>query len=117
MEALRVNGRNWSMLSGFACLIHFSKQEANATLNIKSQFQNIINDPAKYPLFTSNADNAQLVFNATAPNNYYPDFGYLSLATLVSMEKGFVKILKDRQDPRLFAFAEPIGGTAPNNFD
>jgi len=57
-----------------------------------------------------------LVFNATAPNNYYPDFGYLSLATLVSMEKGFVKILKDRQDPRLFSFAEPIGGTTPNNF-
>jgi hypothetical protein len=98
-------------------LIHLSKKEANATLNIKSQFQSIINDPAKYPLFTSNADNAQLVFNATAPNNYYPDFGYLSLATLVSMEKGFVKILKDRQDPRLFAFAEPIGGGAPNNFN
>lgn len=97
-------------------LIHLSKRESNAALNIKSQFQSIINDPAKYPLFVSNADNAQLVFNATAPNNYYPDFGYLSLATLVSMEKGFVKILKDRQDPRLFAIAEPIGGTAPNNF-
>ena len=97
-------------------LIHLSKQEDNTTLNIKSQFQSIISDPGKYPLFTSNADNAQLVFNATAPNNYYPDFGYLSLATLVSMEKGFVKILKDRQDPRLFSFAEPIGGTGPNIF-
>ena len=75
-------------------LIHLSKKESNATLNIKTQFQNIISDPAKYPLFASNADNAQLVFNATAPNNYYPDFGYLSLATLVSMEKGFVKISK-----------------------
>lgn len=90
-------------------LIHLSKKEANANLNIKTQFQNIMNDPAKYPLFTGNADNAQLVFNASAPNNYYPDFGYLSLATAVSMEKGFVKILKDRSDPRLFAFAEPFG--------
>ncbi len=97
-------------------LIHLSKKEANPTLNIKTQFQSIISDPAKYPLFASNADNAQLIFNSTAPNNYYPDFGYLSLATLVSMEKGFVKILKDRQDPRLFTFAEPIGGTTPNNF-
>ena len=55
-------------------------------------------------------DNAQLVFNTSAQNNYYPDFGYLSLATAVSMEKGFVKILKDRSDPRLFAMAEPIPG-------
>ena len=91
-------------------LIHLSKKESNANLDIKTQFQNIINDPAKYPLFTSNADNAQLIFNASAPNNYYPDFGYLSLSTAVSMEKGFVKILKDRNDPRLFSMAEPVSG-------
>ena len=91
-------------------LIHLSKKEANANLNIKTQFQSIITQPAKYPLFTANADNAQLVFNSTAPDNYYPDFGYLSLSTAVSMEKGFVKILKDRNDPRLFAIAEPVSG-------
>lgn len=97
-------------------LIHLSKKESNTSLNIKSQFQNIVSDPAKYPLFTSNADNAQLVFNTTAPDNYYPDFGYLSLSTAVSMEKGFVKILKDRNDPRLFAFAEPVSGLPANIF-
>jgi hypothetical protein len=91
-------------------LIHLSKQESNSNLNIKAQFQSIVSDPGKYPLFTSNADNAQLVFNASAQDNYYPDFGYLSLSTAVSMEKGFVKILKDRKDPRLFAFAEPVSG-------
>lgn len=91
-------------------LMHLSKKESNANLNIKSQFQSIVSDPAKYPLFTSNADNAQLVFNSTAPDNYYPSYGYLSLSTAVSMEKGFVKILKDRNDPRLFAFAEPVSG-------
>jgi hypothetical protein len=91
-------------------LIHLSKKESNTNLNIKTQFQNIITQPAKYPLFTGNADNAQLVFNATAPDNYYPDFGYLSLSTAVSMEEGMVKILKDRSDPRLFAIAEPISG-------
>lgn len=91
-------------------LIHLSKKETNTNLNIKTQFQDIVNQPAKYPLFTGNSDNAQLVFNSTAPDNYYPDFGYISLATAVSMEKGFVKILKDRSDPRLFAFAEPVSG-------
>jgi Starch-binding associating with outer membrane len=91
-------------------LIHLSKKEANTNLNIKTQFQNIISNPATHPLFTGNDDNAQLIFNSSAPDNYYPDFGYLSLATAVSMEKGFVQILKDRSDPRLFSFAEPISG-------
>jgi hypothetical protein len=91
-------------------LIHLSKKESNANLNIKSQFQTVISQPAKYPLFTGNADNAQLVFNPSATDNYYPDFGYLSLSTAVSMEKGFVNILKGRNDPRLFAFAEPVSG-------
>ncbi|MBL7740927.1 MAG: SusD/RagB family nutrient-binding outer membrane lipoprotein [Chitinophagaceae bacterium] len=93
-------------------LVHLSKKETNTNLNIKTQFQTIVSDPAKYPLFSGNADNAQMVFNTTAPDNYYPDYGYLSLATAVSMEKGFVKILKDRSDPRLFQIAEPANGPA-----
>src|SRR6185369_17406590 len=98
-------------------LIHLSKKEANTNLDIKAQFQNIISDPGKYPLFTGNADNAQLVFNTSATNNYYPDFGYLSLATAVSIEEGFADTLKKFKDPRLFEFAEPISGLAPNDFD
>jgi hypothetical protein len=97
-------------------LVHLSKKESNTNLSIKMQFQEIVSQPSKYPLFTSNADNAQLVFNSSATDNYYPDFGYLSLATAVSMEKGFVKILKDRKDPRLFAFAEPVSGLPANVF-
>ncbi|MEI9947001.1 MAG: SusD/RagB family nutrient-binding outer membrane lipoprotein [Chitinophagaceae bacterium] len=93
-------------------LIHLSKKETNTNLNIKTQFSSITSNPSKYPLFGSNTDNAQLVFNSTAPDNYYPNYGYLSLATAVSMEKGFVKILKDRSDPRLFEIAEPVNGPA-----
>jgi hypothetical protein len=98
-------------------LIHLSKKESNTTLNIKQQFQNIISNPTKYPLFTGNADNAQMVFNTSAPNNYYPTFGSLSVATLVSMEKGLVTLLKDRQDPRLFAFADPVGTKPADDFN
>jgi hypothetical protein len=97
-------------------LIHLNKKEANTNLNIKTQFQNIISQPSKYPLFTGNADNAQLIFNSTATDNYYPDYGYLSLSTAVSMEKGFVTILKNRNDPRLFAMAEPISGQTAGIF-
>lgn len=92
-------------------LIHLSKKEANTNLNIKTQFQQILGNASTYPLFGSNADNAQLVFNNSATNNYYPTFGYLSLSTSVSMEEGFVNLLKARSDPRLFKMAEAISGS------
>lgn len=97
-------------------LIHLSKKESDGTLNVKQQFQNIVSNASKYPLLESNNDNAQLVFNTSAPDNYYPDYGYLSLATAVSMEKGFVEILKDRKDPRLFQIAEPVSGLPEGDF-
>jgi Starch-binding associating with outer membrane len=94
-------------------LIHLSKKETNTNLNIKTQFQNIIGNPAKYPLMSGSADNAQLAFNTSATDNYYPTFGSLSVTTAVSVEKGMATILKNRNDPRLFSFAEPFpGGTA-----
>ncbi len=98
-------------------LIHLSKQENNSKLNIKQQFQTILSDPGKYPLMESLDDNAQLTFNASATDNYYPTFNNLSLASLVSLEKGLVKLLKDRQDPRLFSFGSPITGTTAGNFN
>ena len=97
-------------------LIHLSKREGNSKINVKQQFQAIISDPVKYPLMTSNADNGQLVFNTSATSNYYPTAGYLSLGTAVSLEAGIAEILKERNDPRLFRFANPISGLAPNVF-
>lgn len=98
-------------------LIHLSNHEDNAKLNIEQQFQALLSDPAKYPRMASNDDNAQLTFNTSATNNYYPTFNDLSISSLVAMEKGLVKLLKDRQDPRLFRFADPIQGTAANDFN
>jgi hypothetical protein len=95
-------------------LIHLSKKESNTKLNIKNQFQTIISDPATYPLMTGNQDNGQIVFNSSATTNYYPTAGSLSLGTAVSLEAGMAGILKDRNDPRIFHFAEPITGKAPN---
>ncbi len=80
-------------------LIHLSKKESNTNLNIKTQFQDIVSQPAKYPLFTGNDDNAQLVFNPSATDNYYPDFGYLSLQHSSKYGKGFRKNIKRSQRP------------------
>jgi hypothetical protein len=98
-------------------LIHLSKKEANATLNIKQKFQAIISDPAGHPLMSSKADNGEIVYNTSSTSNYYPTAGSLSLGTAVSLEAGMADILKTRQDPRLFFFGEPITGQAPNVYN
>jgi hypothetical protein len=97
-------------------LIHLSKKEANATLNVKQKFQEIISDPVANPLMTGRADNGQIVYNTSSTSNYYPTAGSLSLGTAVSLEAGMADILKTRQDPRLFYFAEPITGQAAGVF-
>lgn len=97
-------------------LIHLSKKADNSTLNVKEQFQAIVGDPIKYPLMESMDDNAQIVYNTSATDNYYPLFQNNSVPSLAALEKGFVKILKDRQDPRLFRIAEPVTDQPANVF-
>jgi hypothetical protein len=91
-------------------LIHLSKREGQSKIKIKEQFNTIVSNRTRYPLMESSADNGQIVFNTTDPSNYYPTAGHLSVATLVSLEESFVKLLQDRQDPRLFSFGDPIAG-------
>jgi Starch-binding associating with outer membrane len=97
-------------------LLHLSKKEGDNTLNIKKQFADIVGNPTKYPLMKDIADNAQLTFNTSAPSNYYPTFNNLSVSSLVSLEKGLVKLLKDRNDLRLFQYGDPIVGKSANDF-
>ncbi|WP_270087912.1 SusD/RagB family nutrient-binding outer membrane lipoprotein [Sphingobacterium sp. SYP-B4668] len=97
-------------------LIHLSKKEGQSKIRIKEQFNSIISNPTHYPLMESNSDNGQIVFNTTDPSNYYPTAGHLSVATLVSLEESFVKLLKNRQDPRLFSFGDPISGMPAGQF-
>lgn len=98
-------------------LMHLSKKENNTRLNVKQQFQKIISDPAQYPVMTSISDNAQLVFNKSAISNAYPLFQNPSVPSLVALEKGFAKILKDRKDPRLFRMFEPVTGKPAGQFE
>jgi len=90
-------------------LIHLSKKEGDGDLNIKSQFQAIVSNPSKYPLMSSIDDNGQIVFNTSDASNYYPTYLSNDMQTATSLEKGFVNLMKDRNDPRLFSLAEPVG--------
>lgn len=89
-------------------LTHLSKKDTDADLKVKADFVNILSNPAKYPLPSSNAEGLQFVWNEFAKYPRNPDnFGFN--ATRENMAKTYVDIMKTNKDPRLFVVAEPTG--------
>ena len=90
-------------------LISLSKRaDDTPDLNVKQQFATIVNDPAKYPLITTNADNFQVVYNTINTYPLWPSNG-----VVVKNDKRntlgatFVNIAKATRDPRLLVVALP----------
>ncbi len=87
-----------------------SKKESDPDLDIKGQFSKIISNPVQYPIFTSNADNLQYVYNSTYnyypdnPNNYGNNAGRLNLAATLQTTLGKL------HDIRAMIFGEPARG-------
>ncbi len=81
-------------------LMLLSKKEADADLNIKSTFAQIVTNE---PLFESNSDDAQLVF-LDQEGNRYPEFNSSSYGSGMYMDSTFIRRLQDREDPRLFIY-------------
>ena len=87
-------------------LISLSKRADDAAdLGIKQKFADVLANPTKYPVMTSNADNLVFTFNANYDNyphtpkdgnNNYQNVGSPLLALTTTM-----------QDPRTFIFATP----------
>ncbi|HEU4575656.1 MAG TPA: SusD/RagB family nutrient-binding outer membrane lipoprotein [Chitinophagaceae bacterium] len=103
-------------------LLHLSKKENDADLNIRQQFSDIVSNPAKYPVMESAADNME--FKYIHPTNDYPmspdNFGFDALRYNTSAT--YVGLLTQLKDPRVFVTAEPAtarvtGGTSPTSFD
>ena len=88
-------------------MIELSKQADDADLNIKSQFASIVNNPTKYPVMQSAADNLQYVF--IHPTNDYPmnpgNFGFDALRYNTSAT--YVGLLTQLKDPRVYVTTEP----------
>ena len=106
------NMQKWKQLINtfsLRILMNLSAKENNTTLNVKQRFANIVNNPSKYPLFTSNADNGQLKFYDLV-NNRYTYYLNADFHTAIYMEAGYVDLLKSLNDVRLFSFADK----APN---
>ena len=92
-------------------LIELSKRVAdNTDLNIPQQFSAIFNDPATYPIFTSNADNLQYVYNNSY--NYYPD-NFTNLGnnqTRINLAATLETTLGQLHDLRCMVLGEPARG-------
>jgi hypothetical protein len=101
------NVSNWrKLINSFEIrvLLNLSMKANDADLKVKQRFAAIVNDPVSYPVFTSNADNAQLTYYNLA-NNRYPM--YQSTADQRTyIDKQLCDFLKNAQDPRLFGFAQ-----------
>jgi len=92
-------------------LIELSKRAAdNTDMNIPQQFANIFSHPDRYPIFTTNDDNLQYVYNSTY--NYYPDniTNYGNNQIRVNMAATLETTLGQLHDLRAMIFGEPARG-------
>ncbi len=92
-------------------LVALSPKASDATLNVPAQFASILGNATKYPIFTSQADDFQFIYNPGASNNYstYPfnpsNFG--SIAGRFNMAATYVSALTTINDPRVFYTCDP----------
>jgi hypothetical protein len=102
-------------------LISISNKASDAALNVPAQFANIIDNPAKYPIFESQSDDFSFAYNPGGSNTYstYPfnpsNFG--SIAGRYNMASTYVSALTNLSDPRVFVTCEPASalvGSDPN---
>ena len=99
-------------------LMSLSKKEADATLNIKQRFSEIVSNPAKYPLISSNSENGSLPFYDIT-GNQYTYFNNNSMKTDFYLDSTFVDILQENNDPRIFVFGKPAPASSlpPTDFN
>ncbi|WPP51992.1 SusD/RagB family nutrient-binding outer membrane lipoprotein [Catalinimonas niigatensis] len=101
-------------------LMSLSRKEGSG-LDIEAQFREIFENPAQYPVMSSNADNAALPFYDREFNRY-PYFNDNSIQTDYYLEESYLELLKERNDPRLFMMGRPDftsrqSNADPNSFD
>ncbi len=91
-------------------LIHLSKKEADADLNIKQKFNETVSNPTKYPVMESMSDNLEYVYN-TAYNKYpnnKENFGFDALRLCVAAT--WLNNLSALNDLRAMKVADPARG-------
>ena len=92
-------------------LIALSKKASDQTLNVPAQFNNIITNVSKYPIFTSVSDDFLFYYNPGGTNSYSVSYfnpsNYGSIAQRYNMAATYVSALTSLSDPRVFITSEP----------
>lgn len=88
-------------------LMTLSAKKGAAKLDVVTRFKAITADPAKYPVFASNADNTTLPYY-DLENNRYPNYNSNTLKTDYYLDLSFVNMLQNFKDPRLFVYADKM---------
>ena len=102
-------------------LISLSNKTSDAALSIPAQFASIVNNPSKYPVFTSQSDDWAFKYNPGSLNTFstYPfnpsNFG--SIAARFNMAATYVSALTGINDPRVFITTEPAWALAKTDAD
>lgn len=98
-------------------LMTLSNKDGSSSIDIRQQFQQIVEDPTTFPIMASNEDNLALQHYDVAGSRY-PFFNNQNLKVAYPLETTLVELFKEREDPRLFAIANPnaLSGDS-NDFD
>jgi hypothetical protein len=100
-------------------LVSLSHQASDATLNIPSQFANIINNPSTYPIFVDSTDDLKFRFNPDPATNTYSTYpfnpsNFGSIAGRFNMAATYVSALTTIKDPRVFITCDPAWALVTN---
>jgi Starch-binding associating with outer membrane len=77
-------------------------------LGIKQKFADVVNNPTKYPILRSNADNLSFKFNGQY--NQYPTFYITLYADQLNISNTYLDLTTATKDPRTFIAATPAPG-------
>ncbi len=88
-------------------LISLSHQAADPDLNVKQKFSAIVNNPANYPILTSNSDNLQFYYNSSY--NQYPKNpgNYKQTYSRENISATILNLTTTLNDPRTYIIATP----------
>lgn len=82
-------------------ILSLSNKSGDADLKPMSLFADVMNNPAQYPVFASNADNAQQQTNTVTPTPFYNNPAYV----YYGLGQAFADSLIAFQDPRIVHWA------------